>query len=106
MPKKMYYYTTDAEKAQTEYKSNTDKATGFTAKITNDYTDGLYEVVDKLMWRITSGGKTAKASAELENKITLEPGASATFGIVLDGLYDENATATISAEDMTYTYAD
>lgn len=63
-------------------------ATGFTGTISSDTS------VDKAVWKITSGETTVKTPVNLNTTIT---GGEAVIGIVLDGLYDENATATVKA---------
>ena len=86
--------TAETSTALTEYIADDNKATGFTATITN--TKSSEEVVESVTWTITpDGGEGVEIPVDLSVTLTLESDASAVIGIVLDGLYDDKATAEL-----------
>lgn len=72
-------------------------ATGFKAQITN--TGNAEGTVQTIQWAVTSDG-TTKTTEKITPKttITLAQNAVATIALIVNGLCDENATATVTAE--------
>ncbi len=69
-----------------------DKATGFVTTITADGSSAISP--SKIMWTVTSNGTVGKTVEFSLNKTEIS--GSAQIGLVISGLYDENATAVAS----------
>ncbi len=69
-------------------------ATGFVATVTNSGdAEGSFGKVD---WAVTSGDATKGIS--VESVTTLEAGASVTYGLIVNGLWDADASASVTVE--------
>ena len=70
------------------------KATGFVAELVNYSGDSE----NKVTWSVTSGEKTQKFVTDVP---VISGAGSVELGLIVNGLYDENATYTVRWGDMS-----
>lgn len=69
-------------------------ATGFRATVTNN--GGTQGTFDNVRWNVKSANDTKTTGyQEMKTTVTLPPGANAEIFLIVDGLGDKNATATV-----------
>lgn len=96
-------FTYTVSNAVAEQGDDETKATGFKATITNN--SGEERTFDTLIWTVKSGEDTG-TTVQKTTTCTVKDTGSVVFGLIVNGLYDADAKAEVTASTSPATSAD